>query len=364
MSAGRAQPKRHMRATPMSAPLPRPPHVVPDSFTVKVGSHASALPTKTTAKDLPAAATKKNESEDAPHWPEIAAAGSQVLKPASLATGRPVIRRPQELRLHRALLDLDLTSVDEELNEAARPNSQVLPCTILITASGIILSGIGLWRLALREGKTELHCIEYSLSDEESLQFILSHQKPRRGWNSFIRIRLALTLEAHFQQQALENMRAGGRYKGLANLPQAQFIDVRQRIAEAAGVGARNVSKAKSILRTGHPRLIAAVANDVLSIDAAMRFCKLPKAEQVDRFVRHLEDRETGKIIRRSVGRLTTPTTCADVITVLDTLHQEETRRPGAVVVRLTRLKNTVVLLGQDFLGGKSSPKVNGVSDR
>jgi hypothetical protein len=45
-------------------------------------------------------------------------------------------------------------------------------------------------------------------------------------------------------------------------------------------------------------------------------------------------------------------------------LHQEETRRPGAVVVRLTRLKNTVVLLGQDFLGGKSSPKVNGVSDR
>jgi hypothetical protein len=338
----------------MSARPLGPPHAVPDSFTAKVGSHASDHPTETAGRELPAAPAKKDESEDAPHRPEMAAAGSQVLKSASLATARPVIRRPEELRLHRALLDLELTSVADELNEAARLSVQVLPGTILITTSGIILSGIGLWRSALLEGTAELHCIEYSLSDEESLQFILRHQKPRRGWNSFIRIRLALTLEAHFQQQALQNMKAGGRYKGLANLPEAQFIDVRQRIAEAAGVGARNVSKVKSILRTAHPRLIAAVTNDVLSIDAAMRFCKLPKAEQVDRFLRHLEDRETGKIIRRSVGRLTTPHTCADVITVLDTLHQEETRRPGAVVVRLTRLKNTVVLLSQDFLGDKS----------
>jgi hypothetical protein len=300
------------------------------------------------------AATNSKRSREAFHKPEVVAGGSEIPKPLSHASGRPVIRRTQELRLHGALLDLDLTSVEEELNERARLDSKVLPDTILITTSGIILSGIGLWQLALLGGRTELHCIEYSLSDEESLQFILSHQKPRRGWNSFIRIRLALTLQAHFQQQALENMRAGGRYKGSANLPEAQCIDVRQRIAEVAGVGARNVSKAIIILSSAHPRLIAAVANGLLSIDAAMRFCKLTKAEQLDRFALHLEHQETGKIIRRSVGRSTTPPTCADVITVLDTLHQEETRRPGTVLVRLSRLRNTVILLGQDSLGSKN----------
>ena len=34
-----------------------------------------------------------------------------------------------------------------------------------------------------------------------------------------------------------------------------------------------------------------------------MQFCKLPKAEQLERFIRHSEDRETEKVIRRSVTR-------------------------------------------------------------
>jgi hypothetical protein len=321
-------------------------------------------PDVATPGSVSAAGASGRRSEDAFHKPELVAGDSEVSTPPSPAPGRPVIRRTQELRLHAALLDLGLISVEEELNEAVRLNSRILPDTILITTNGIILSGIGLWRLALIGGRTELDCIEYSLSDEESLQFILSHQKPRRGWNSFVRIRLALTLEAHFQQQALENMRAGGRYKGSANLPEAQFIDVRQRIADVAGVGARNVSKAKIILSAAHPRVIAAVGNDLLSIDAAMRFCKLPKTEQLNGLVRHLEDRETGKIIRRSVGRSTTPPTCADVITVLDTLQQEEARRPGTIVVRLSRLRNTVILLGQDILSSKKHSKVGQVGVR
>jgi hypothetical protein len=284
----------------------------------------------------------------------LAATGSQVPKSASSTTARPAIRHPQELRLHQALSDLNLVTPIEELDRAARLNDPVLSDTVLITTTGIVLDGVGLWRLAFLEGRTELHCIEYAITDEESLQFILNRRTSRKGWNSFIRIRLALTLEAHFQQQAIQNMRTGGRHKGLADLPEAQCIDVRQRIAEAAGVGARNVSKVKSILDTGHPLLVAAVTNDLLTINAAMRFCTLPKVEQPNRLARHLEDRETGKIIRRSVRRSAAAHTCIDVITVLDKLQYEETSRPGTVVVRISQLKNTVVLLGQDLLGGKS----------
>jgi hypothetical protein len=82
-----------------------------------------------------------------------------------------------------------------------------------------------------------------------------------REWNAFIRIRLALTLEPYFQKRGLDNMRAGGKYKGSANLPEAQHIDVRQELASAAGVGTRNVSNVKTILRNAHPRLITALLN-------------------------------------------------------------------------------------------------------
>jgi hypothetical protein len=164
----------------------------------------------------------------------------------SWVEGHPVVRFPEQLRLHRALEELGGTDLIAELNDAARLKEQSVPEPILITTNGTILAGFGRWRLTVFEGRHEIHCIEYSLGEEESLQFIISHHQPRRGWNSFIRIRLALKLEPHFQERALYNMRVGGKYKGLANLPEAQQIDVRQEIALAAGVGARNVSNVRT----------------------------------------------------------------------------------------------------------------------
>jgi hypothetical protein len=124
----------------------------------------------------------------------------------------------------------------------------------------------------LFELRHRFHCIEYPLSEDESLQFILSHHQTRCGWNAFVRIRLALTLEPSLQQRALDNMRAGGRYKGSASLPEAQHIDVRQEIAWAAGAGARNVSNVKSILEVAHPRLIEALRDNTLTINRATQF--------------------------------------------------------------------------------------------
>ena len=66
-------------------------------------------------------------------------------------------------------------------------------------------------RNTLFELRHEIPCIEYPLSEDESLQFILSHHRTRCGWNAFVRIRLALTLEPSLQQRALDNMRAGGK---------------------------------------------------------------------------------------------------------------------------------------------------------
>jgi len=275
----------------------------------------------------------------------------------SRSEGRPVVRFPEQLRLHRALDGLGLTGVLGDLNEAARVKGQSMPEPILITTSGTILAGFARWQLAQFDGGRELHCLEYPLGEEESLQFILAYHRPRRGWNAFVRIRLALTLEPCFQRKALANMRAGGKYKGLANLPEAHSIDVRQEIAEAAGVGSRNVSNVKRILQSAHPRLISALQDGTLTINHALQFCKFSRPEQLEQFVRYSEVCAARRVIRHAIARPRAGSIDPDVLTILEELHQQEVHQPGSVIVRVGRLERTVVLLGKaatrvNFEGG------------
>jgi hypothetical protein len=183
----------------------------------------------------------------------VSAVAQQSFNPTAMRRleGRPVVRFPEQLRLHRALEELGWTGVTDELNDAARLKNQSIPDPILITTNGTILAGFGRWWLAVFDRRHEISCIEYPLGENDSLQFILTHHQTRRGWNAFVRICLALTLEPYFQQRALDNMRAGGKYKGWANLPDLQRIEVRQEVANAAAVGARNVTRACFINRFG-----------------------------------------------------------------------------------------------------------------
>ncbi len=193
------------------------------------------------------------------------------------------------------------------------------------------------------EGRHEIACIEYSLNEDDSLQFILAHHKIRRGWNDFIRIRLALTLKPSFQQRALQNMRAGGKLKGLANLPDVQRIDVRQEIADIAAVCLRNVGNAETILQVAHPTLIEALVNGTLKINRAMDLCKLPHSKQLDELVRHSEERATSKIIRRFLVQPRKSELSLDAGTVLKALRSREEFHSGSVSVRIVRQQCTVI---------------------
>jgi hypothetical protein len=296
-------------------------------------------------------------SVPASHWAALAAAGNAGPTSMPRPEGHPVTRFPEQLRLHPALDAVGWNGLVSEFNDAVRLNDQAVPEPILITSNGTILAGFASWRLAVFDGTRELHCIEYSLSEEESLQFILAYHQPRRGWNRFVRIRLALTLEPYFQQKALANMSAGGKFKGLANLPEAQHIDVRQEIARVAGVGGggRNVSNVKKILQTAHPRLISALQDDTLTINRALHFCELPKAQQLAEFVRYSEERATRKVIRRSLGQLKRKNNLPQAVAALEALQRMEAVQPGSVMVRAARLQRTVVLVGQDLLASPQS---------
>jgi hypothetical protein len=124
----------------------------------------------------------------------VSAVAQQSFNPTAMSRlqGRPVVRLPEQLRLHRALEELGWTGAIDEFNNVARLKNQLVPEPILITTNGIILAGIGRWRSAIFDGRHEINCIEYPLNEDEALQFIISHHQLQRGWNDFIPVDEAL----------------------------------------------------------------------------------------------------------------------------------------------------------------------------
>lgn len=270
-----------------------------------------------------------------------------LLRTTNESDARPVLRAPNQLRLHPALDDIGWTGSVEELTQVARLSDRSVLEPILITSNGIVLAGFGLLRRAILEGKQEISCIEYPLGDDDALQVIITHHRSQRGWNDFVRIRLALRQKPDLQQTAVENMRAGGRCKGLTNLPKARRIDVRREIANIAGTGTGNISKVETILQQAHPNVIAALQNGLLKIHRAWKWCKFSKSEQKEAFARFEDERMRRSILRdMSVG----PTKRAfDAMEVIEALKREQARQPGCIRIRTGSSMQTEIKIGQDL---------------
>jgi hypothetical protein len=260
--------------------------------------------------------------------------------------GRPVTRLLAQLRPHRALDAIGWTDINE-INEATRRRFQLVPETIVITTNGIILSGTSSWHSAISEGREHISCTEYDLDKDECIQYILASHRTHSKWNSFVLVRLALTLEPYFQQKALDNMRTGGKCKGSTNLSKADRIEVRREIADAAGTGTGNVDKVKAILRSAHPNLIAALQNGSLRIHRAWKWCKLSKSQQKEEFASYEEERTRRKILREFGGQ---SQASFDQRQILEALQLFETRHPGQIMIRRSAKQGTVVILGQDLV--------------
>ncbi|MCU1302352.1 MAG: hypothetical protein JWQ87_2636 [Candidatus Sulfotelmatobacter sp.] len=293
--------------------------------------------------------TSRVSSEPSVSRSQNAFAPTQPVAAINRAEGRPIVRSIKELHLHPALERVGWSGLVEEFNDAARPANRIQD-PILIATDGTILTGFGRWQLAVFEQTPEIYCIEHSLSADDSLAFILIHHQTQRGWNAFVRTRLALTMKPSLQEAAVKNMRLGGKYKGLANLPEAHPIDVRQQVADIAGVCPRNVGNVETILEVAHPTLIQALGNGTLKINRAIQFCKLRRGEQVVEFIRYTEERATSKAIRRCLGQPQKGDISLDPNKVLQALHSREGLCFESILVRIGRHKRTVILVGQDLL--------------
>jgi hypothetical protein len=269
--------------------------------------------------------------------------------------GRGVMCSPEQLRLHPALDEVRWTGARDEFKDLARLRNQCPPEPILVTTTRIILAGIGRWQRALLDREHQLNCIEYPLKEDEALQFILDYHQPRHGWNDFVRICLALTRKLALQRKAVENMRAGGRYKGSSNLTKADYVNVQEEIAKMAGVCRVNVDKVEMILRNAIPSIISALQSGALKISRARLWCELPKTQQEEEFARFEEERTRRKICREFAVKGAQG--LFDVARTIEALQCHESRRPGSIVIRTSHRRRTEIVLGRDLLAALDGEK-------
>jgi hypothetical protein len=158
---------------------------------------------------------------------------------------------------------------------------------LLITQDRTILDGYARWELARQRGRLTLPCLEYDLPESEALYWLLQKHRRSNGLNAFSRILLALELEPWLKEQAKSNQRAGGKDKGSSKLTEADKLDVRSKIAAAAGVSAGNVSKVKQLEMHAHPDLLEALREGEVSIYRASVWLHTAGKQQLDQLALH-----------------------------------------------------------------------------
>lgn len=250
--------------------------------------------------------------------------------------------------MHPAFNELNLADWLIHSESQEKPKDVHEP--ILITNQGILIAGFAEWHAAVCAGQGEIICIEFAMNVDEALQLILSLHRPRAAWNDFTRTELALEQERYFQSKALANQSAGGKYKGLANLPKAQHIDVREEIANLAGVCSRAVGNVKIILKKAHQSLVEALHNGTITINGALELCKFEMTQQVEELARFLAKRSNSKTNRIYIDKLHVEQLGADLSGFLAKLQQFEATRPGSVEVRSGRGKKTIIIVGKDHV--------------
>ncbi len=217
--------------------------------------------------------------------------------------GRLVHRALEHLRAHPAYL-----KVCGPLAAATIPDDAADPTPIIeplpTTRDGLILDGHERWAVARRQDRQTLPCVEYEMTDEEALAFMLHKHRSQDRWNDFCRIVLALALEPHLRARARERQSQGGKDKLSSNLTKAMPIDVRKSIACAAGVGAVNITKVKQLLKTITPEVHDALRRGDVAIHRAWQWRVLPPNRQNEELNKHVNGKSIKHAIRHDIDEL------------------------------------------------------------
>jgi hypothetical protein len=226
----------------------------------------------------------------------------------SVETPRLAIHRIAELRPHPSYVKHQLLVSASQLSALAALGSLAFREPIVVIRNLTIIDGYARFQLARHQGRQTLLCLEYDLTEEDALRWLIQSHRPSWGLNAFSRVLLALDLEPFLQEAARANQRIGGQRKGLSNLTEAQKVDVRSQLAEAAGVSPGNITKVKKLVDSAHPRIKQALKAEEVSIHQAWKWCRLPAQQQIEKFEEYRSrkgvNQTSRRLIQKHVARL------------------------------------------------------------
>ncbi len=176
---------------------------------------------------------------------------------------------------------------------------------LLITTDGTILDGHVRWQVAMDRHQPSLCCIEYDLTEEEALEFLLARHHKSEGLNAFCRIVAALKLEPYYRASNSRRPQAASANTRSSNLTNVGRKDVRAEIARIAGVSTGNVTKVKQLLETVIPEIREQLRRGAVRIHRAWQWRHLSAKQQREALWKHQHRRDIRQTIRRLIAQHT-----------------------------------------------------------
>jgi hypothetical protein len=285
-------------------------------------------------------------------------AQSELGQPFHDVEGKLVSCRVDELRPHPGYVRNHIGIPASQLSPLAELGDLVFREPLLITQDRTILDGYARWNLARQRGWLTLPCIEYDLPEAEALYWLLQKHRRSNGLNAFSRILLALELEPWLKEQAKSNQRVGGQNRGSSKLTEAEKVDVRSKIAAAAGVSAGNVSKVKQLTVHAPPEILQALREGDVSIHRASLWLRTPgKQDDQLRLHRNLRGmtRKIDSLLRAHRQSNSAGPGDLDVQRIGSALAAMDSRRKTSVLISAIRVPGEVLLLSTELLQALAS---------
>jgi hypothetical protein len=210
--------------------------------------------------------------------------------------------RVDELRPHPSYVRHHLSVSASQLSALAAHGSFTLQEPPVITRDRRIIDGYARLELARRQGQRSILCIEYDLTDEQALRWLIQSRHPYRGLNAYLRILMASDLEPDLQEEARRNQQAGARNKGSSKLTTVKTVDVRSEIAAVAGASTGNVTKVTQLRRTAHPSVEEALRAGEISIHKAWQWRNESPETQLENLRRRRLERGISRKARTLVA--------------------------------------------------------------
>ena len=225
---------------------------------------------------------------------------------------RLVYRPAAELRPHPIYLELCGPIPAIRVKQVAQQTEAICE-PLSVTTDGTILDGLRRWQAAMEQHQPSLPCIEYDLTEEQALRFLIARHRTSEGLNAFCRVVLALHLEPYFRESSHRRQSVGGTSKRSSNLTNVGSVDVRADIARVAGVSTGNVSKVKQLLQTVIPDVREHLRRGDVRIHRAWQWRDLSPEQQSDALWQHrhrkgIQQTIRGLIMQHTRGRNVVPT--------------------------------------------------------